>query len=153
MRLQIDIDNASSDDQHPSPEEFQRWAELAIGDSRERAELSLRLVDEPEMAELNQHYRNKAGSTNVLSFPAELPDYIDEPLLGDLVICSAVVRREALEQGKACRDHWAHMVIHGTLHLLGYDHIDEQQAQAMETLEIELLASIGLNNPYETASH
>ena len=112
-------------------------------------ELSLRLVDEAESADLNQRYRGKAGPTNVLSFPFEPPPGIKGPrYLGDLVICVPVVAREAAEQGKAPEAHWAHLVVHGVLHLLGYDHLDEAEAQAMEALETRLLANLGFPPPY-----
>ena len=114
-----------------------------------KVELSLRLVDEAESADLNQRYRGKAGPTNVLSFPFEPPPGIKGPrYLGDLVICVPVVVREAAEQGKATEAHWAHLVVHGVLHLLGYDHLDETEAQEMEALETRLLANLGFPPPY-----
>lgn len=113
------------------------------------AELSIRIVEESESAKLNQQYRQKSHSTNVLSFPADLPDIIESPLLGDLLICAPVVEREALEQNKKREAHWAHMVVHGTLHLLGYDHILDQEAVIMENLENNILNLIGFESPYE----
>ena len=107
------------------------------------------LVDEAEGRELNRTWRQKDYATNVLSFPADVPDeLLDIPLLGDLVICVAVVEREAAEQGKELEAHWAHLVIHGCLHLLGYDHIDDDEAEEMETLEQTLLAELGHPDPY-----
>ena len=115
----------------------------------QKVELSLRLVDEAECADLNQRYRGKAGPTNVLSFPFEPPPGIKGPrYLGDLVICVPVVVREVAEQGKAPEAHWAHLVVHGVLHLLGYDHLDEAEAQEMEALETRLLANLGFPPPY-----
>ena len=99
----------------------------------------------------NQTYRNKSGPTNVLSFPCELPEGVPNDWLGDLVICSAVVEREALEQGKSPAAHWAHMVVHGLLHLQGYDHVEESEAEVMEAKEIAILERLGYPNPYEEA--
>jgi probable rRNA maturation factor len=100
------------------------------------------------MAQLNQHYRGKPGPTNVLSFPADLPESLQLPLLGDIVICAPVVAREAVEQGKPAAAHWAHMAVHGALHLLGYDHICETEATEMEDLETAILATLGFPCPY-----
>ena len=136
--------------QHAVPQEqdFQRWVKTALAD-RAEIELTIRLVDEVESQELNTRYRNKAGPTNVLSFPAELPDELELPLLGDIVICAPLVDREAAAQGKRALDHWAHLTIHGVLHLVGYDHQQQAEADEMEALETELLASLGIPNPYE----
>ena len=100
------------------------------------------------MTQLNSAYRGKAGPTNVLSFPAEIPEGLDIPLLGDIVVCAPVVRREAVEQGKTESAHWAHMIVHGTLHLLGYDHIQNDEAEAMEALETTILAQLNYPCPY-----
>ncbi len=112
------------------------------------SELLIRLVNEAEIQTLNKVYRHQDKSTNVLSFPSDLPIEIDEAILGDLVICTQVVLKESIEQRKSFNDHLTHMAIHGTLHLLGYDHIDTKNAQQMESLEVEILAKIGINNPY-----
>jgi len=109
----------------------------------------VRIVDEPEMRELNARYRHKDYPTNVLSFPAELPPGVDVPLLGDIVICAPVVNREATEQHKAPRAHWAHMLVHGTLHLLGHDHERERDAAVMEALERRILAGLKFPDPYQ----
>lgn len=138
-------------DQCPTEKDFQHWAETAIRSQRDDAELTIRIVDENESAHLNQTYRHKQGATNVLSFPFEAPAGIGSHLLGDLVICAPVVEREAIEQGKAVQAHWAHMVLHGSLHLLGYDHMNEDDALEMESLEIKLLESLGFSDPYNTA--
>jgi probable rRNA maturation factor len=133
----------------PTEVSFRRWAEAALQGRREEAELTIRVVDEVESAELNSGFRKKQGPTNVLSFNFEPPPGIALCFLGDIVICAPVVAREAREQDKTPEAHWAHMVIHGSLHLLGYDHIDPTEAEAMESLETEILASLGYPNPYE----
>jgi probable rRNA maturation factor len=111
--------------------------------------LVLRLVDRSESESLNSRYRGKGGPTNVLSFAADLPEEVALPLLGDIVICAPLVAEEAAGQGKAERDHWAHLVVHGVLHLLGYDHQDPAEAQRMEKLEVEILNQLGIADPYE----
>ena len=133
----------------PQAAEFQRWLDAAILPFQEEAEVTVRLVDEAESQELNHTYRGKDKPTNVLSFPFECPPGIELPLLGDLVICRQVVEREATEQGKPLMAHWAHMVVHGSLHLLGYDHIEDGEAEEMEALEIEFMAALGFANPYQ----
>ena len=139
-------------DQRDIPDEsiMRRWVAAALAGRREQAELSVRVVDEAEGAEFNLRYRNKPGATNVLSFPADLDFPEPLPLLGDLVICAPVVSREARDQGKDVVAHWCHMLLHGTLHLLGYDHQDEAEAEIMERLETELLVSLGFPPPYDT---
>ena len=149
-KLCLDLQNATEDDDHPPPADFEQWISAAIGDRLDEAELSLRIVTPEEITSLNDRYRQQAKATNVLSFPAELPEHIELPLLGDLVICAQVVEQEARDQGKSSAAHWAHMVIHGTLHLLGYDHIDEAEAKIMESLEIKILKSMNIANPYLT---
>ena len=111
-----------------------------------------RFVGADEGLELNQRYRDRGYPTNVLSFAADLPHGLSLPLLGDVVICAPVVEAEAREQGKSATAHYAHMVVHGTLHLLGYDHESEDDAQQMEQLEISALAALGVPNPYESPS-
>lgn len=131
----------------PSDEDLCRWARAALKSSQRDAELVIRLVGEAEGAGLNRQFRGKDGATNVLSFPhAELP--VPEAPLGDLVICVPVVRREAQEQGKALAAHWAHMVVHGILHLRGYDHDRDLDAERMEALEKEILNELGFADPY-----
>jgi probable rRNA maturation factor len=147
----LHIDRPSGDQDTPDDESFRRWvcaALSAVTDQPQNSELSLRLADIPEITQLNTRFRGQAKATNVLSFPADVPPDIPVPLLGDIVICTDVVRREAEEQGKTLPAHWAHMTIHGTLHLLGYDHIDDEEAEAMEALEISILAGLGFPNPY-----
>jgi len=134
---------------HPAEADFRRWCELALRQRSGDSELTIRLVDEDEGRELNRTWRHKDYATNVLSFPADVPDeFLDIPLLGDLVICVPVVMREAAEQGKTPEAHWAHLVIHGCLHLLGYDHIEDAEAEEMEGLERDLLAELGHPDPY-----
>lgn len=144
----VDLQTASELSPLPALADFERWAGAALDEHRDEAELSIRVVDEDESAELNLRYRDKSGPTNVLSFPADLPKELELPLLGDLVICAPVVEREAREQNKQIRDHWAHMVVHGTLHLLGYDHIEDDEAEQMESLETQILATLGIDDPY-----
>ncbi len=149
MTLELDLQIALDMPGLPTPTEFQRWAEAALAgaDYQSAAELTLRIVNEVESTALNETYRRKQGPTNVLSFPFEAPLEVDSPLLGDIVLCAPVVLREAVSQGKSPQAHWAHMVTHGVLHLLGYDH-DETQAEAMEALEIRILADLGYPDPY-----
>lgn len=151
----IDCQNASSAANLPSEDQLALWVNhvlqhpaLADDSSLENAELSIRIVDKEESQTLNRDYRQQDKPTNVLSFPADLPDVIDIPLLGDLVICAPVVEQEAREQAKTGDAHWAHIVVHGVLHLLGYDHIDDNDAAIMETMETEILATLGIACPY-----
>ena len=148
--IELDVQCASSA-AVPDEADLRRWCELALRQRTADSELTIRLVDEPEGRELNRTWRQKDYATNVLSFPADVPDeLLDIPLLGDLVICVPVVEREAAEQGKTLSAHWAHLVIHGCLHLLGYDHIDDEEAEEMESLDRQLLAERGHPDPYAT---
>jgi len=147
MTIDLDIQNASEFEPIPRQEQFALWVEAAL-QGKDDTELTLRLVDKSESRELNARFRGKDQPTNVLSFPAELPPGIDIPLLGDIVICAPLVEEEAQAQDKPLQEHWAHLVIHGVLHLLGYDHQVEQDAIEMERIEVELLASLGIGNPY-----
>ena len=146
--IELDLQCASTG-AAPAAADLQRWCELALRQRSGDSELTIRLVDEEEGRELNRTWRQKDYATNVLSFPADVPDeFLDIPLLGDLVICVPVVEREAAEQGKTLDAHWAHLVIHGCLHLLGYDHIDDDEAEEMESIERQLLAELGHTDPY-----
>lgn len=145
----IDIQNASKSEAVPKNADICHWAELALGNAPILTELSIRIVDEEESQALNNQYRHKNSPTNVLSFPCELPAGVDIPLLGDLIICAPIVEKEANEQGKTLSSHWAHMIIHGTLHLLGYDHILDGDAEKMESKEIGLMQLLGYASPYE----
>lgn len=133
----------------PSHQQFQSWLEQVLTQYQRSFELTIRIVSEQESQALNHQYRYKDSSTNVLSFPFEVPEGIELDLLGDLVICADVVEREAIEQQKTSLAHWAHMTVHGCLHLLGYDHIVDQDAEEMEALEIDILQQLGFNNPYQ----
>ncbi|WP_421621837.1 rRNA maturation RNase YbeY [Alkalilimnicola ehrlichii] len=136
----------------PPEAAFRRWVSVALaaGGHTGPAALAVRVVDKAEGRRLNHDYRGKDYPTNVLSFPFEAPPGLDEPLpeLGDLVICAPVVEREAREQGKPEADHWAHLVVHGVLHLLGYDHEAVEEAEQMEGLERRILAGLGIADPY-----
>lgn len=137
----------------PAPSSFTSWANLALAHANvsgllPQVGLSLRIVDAPEALELNSRYRNNAYPTNVLSFPAELPRGVPREWLGDLVMCAPVLAQEASEQHKPLRAHYAHMTVHGLLHLLGYQHELDEEAQAMEALETQLLAGLGFADPY-----
>ena len=147
--LAVDLQIATESTRLPAAADLRNWARRAFLGSDPR-EVTIRIVDARESAGLNSRYRGRDYPTNVLSFPFEPPPGITVPLLGDLVICAPVVLREAQEQGKSSRSHWAHMVIHGMLHLQGYDHEDETEAEAMEALEVELLAALNFPNPYGT---
>ncbi len=147
MTIEVDIQRATDAPGQPDDDSLIRWAALALRDDPGK-ELTIRLVDAEESQQLNSEYRHKDYPTNVLSFPADLPPELNIPLLGDLVICVPVVNREATEQGKTRDAHWAHMVIHGCLHLLGHDHIDDDEADAMEQLERQLLAELNIADPY-----
>lgn len=132
----------------PTEADFQQWLEAVLPQFQEVSEVTIRLVDEAESHQLNLTYRGKDKSTNVLSFPFEAPPEIELPLLGDLIICRQVVEQEAVEQEKALFAHWAHMVVHGSLHLLGYDHIVDDEAEEMESIETEIMQSLGYPDPY-----
>lgn len=147
--IDLDLQIASAAPGLPAEDDFRRWTEAALSGRRDEAELTIRVVDEQESAELNGTYRHKPGPTNVLSFPFQAPPGVELPLLGDIVICAPVVVREAAEQGKAAAAHWAHMTVHGCLHLLGYDHIDPAEAALMEALETDVLSALGYADPYE----
>ena len=151
MSYQIDVEVNSSSTKIPSIENIELWISTALqSDELNQAEVSVYIVDETEGQELNAQYRGKNNPTNVLSFPADIPDEVGVPLLGDLVICAPVVEREAQEQGKILDAHWAHMLVHGTLHLLGYDHIEDDEADVMEALETRLITQLNFPAPYDT---
>ena len=132
----------------PTAEQIEQWATAAVQPQSDEVEMTVRIVDEAESHELNLNYRGKDRPTNVLSFPFECPDEVELPLLGDLVICRQVVEREAQEQDKPVMAHWAHMVVHGSLHLLGYDHIEDDEAKEMESLETQIMTGLGFADPY-----
>ena len=132
----------------PTAEQIEQWATAAVQPQSDEMEMTVRIVDEAESHALNLNYRGKDRPTNVLSLPFECPDEVELPLLGDLVICRQVVEREAQEQDKPVIAHWAHMVVHGSLHLLGYDHIEDDEAEEMESLETQIMTGLGFADPY-----
>lgn len=148
MTIEVVVQRATARGPLPADEDFERWVRAAL-QGRDSAELTVRLVGRAESRRLNRQYRGKDADTNVLSFPADLPAGIGPDLLGDVVICAARVADEAREQGKPELSHWAHLTIHGVLHLLGYDHECAEDAVVMEDLEVALLESLGIPNPYE----
>ncbi len=147
--IEVDIQYAASSESLPVESDIRQWIVAVIGDRMTDAELTVRLVDESESAQLNKDFRHKQGSTNVLSFPMECPSAVGLPLLGDIAICAPVVEREATAQNKDTVAHYAHMVVHGVLHLLGYDHVESGQAEFMEALETEILVRLGYPDPYQ----
>jgi len=151
MAIKLDVQYATEIKGLPSAEEFLSWTSEVLGTDSDSG-VTIRLVDSAESAELNQSFRGKSGSTNVLSFPFEVPPYVKSSHLGDLVICAPVVIDEAREQGKRVHSHWAHMVVHGLLHLQGYDHQTQAEASEMEALEIEMLTRLGYQDPYQATA-
>jgi len=154
----IAFEDASGADSVPEPTNIEQWVNHVLSnqlDTTDFPEVNFQVVDEANISELNETYRHKSGPTNVLSFPFEAPPGLPkeeaDALLGDIVICAQVVSREAEEQGKTLQAHWAHMVVHGVLHLLGYDHLDDDEAEAMENLEVQLLNELTFPNPYQQA--
>jgi len=152
MSVIIELVNASGERGLPLRRLFKLWAEAALagaGKAGLYSNLSIRIVNSDESASLNQHYRHKHYATNVLSFP--IPEQMQAAgQLGDLALCAAVIKQEAGEQKKTAGNHWAHLVVHGVLHLLGYDHEHNKDAKKMETLEVKILASLGIPDPYQS---
>jgi probable rRNA maturation factor len=153
-RNKIDLQRVYKSAGQPDREQIKAWVDAALAGSGQGHHCVVRIVDLPESAELNRQYRHKQGPTNILSFPFDWPEGIGDSnddgriYLGDLVICAPVVEKEAFEQNKVLKHHWAHIVIHGVLHLMGYDHIDEAEAERMETREIAILETLHISNPY-----
>lgn len=145
----IEIQTVHQASNLPDEQQIQGWVDAALQNHPSDTEIVVRIVDEQESAELNQQYRHKSGPTNILSFPVDLPEGIELDLLGDLVICAPVLEKEAIEQQKILADHWAHIIIHGVLHLLGYDHIEDGEAELMESKEISILNTLKIANPYQ----
>ena len=145
--VRVDLQLASEAGGLPSAAEVGHWVQAAWLQQRP-AEVTVRIVDEPESAALNERYRGRRGPTNVLSFPFEAPPGVPTTLIGDLVLCAPVVAREAAEQGKAADAHWAHMLVHGMLHLQGHDQQEAEEAERMEALEREILGGLGYGDPY-----
>ncbi|MDM8566820.1 rRNA maturation RNase YbeY [Candidatus Halobeggiatoa sp. HSG11] len=149
MGTTIDLQCVSDEPDLPNQDMLSKWVNAVLEyNTKDNKELTIRLVDITEAQQLNFKWRQRNNPTNVLSFPFECPPEVNIPLLGDIVICVPLVATEAAEQHKSLYAHWAHLVIHGTLHLLGYDHIDEQQAQLMENIEVKILKDLGYPNPY-----
>ena len=151
MTPQIHLQNVSTCSAIPERRQIRRWINAALTAKlanhpapAANAEITVRVVDKLESATLNQYYRKKHGPTNILSFPFANNDEI----LGDLVVCAPLLIEEAQIQGKTAEAHWAHLIIHGTLHLLGYDHGNNEDAESMETKEIAIMAQLGYPNPY-----
>jgi len=148
----VDIQNVSKHKTTPSRKQFEAWVAAAISHVETQAEtkeVTIRVVDQDESQSLNSEYRGKDKPTNVLSFPFEAPPHVELNLLGDLVICAPLVEHEAKEQSKEEHKHWAHLTIHGILHLLDYDHINDDDAEEMEQLETDILSTLGISNPYK----
>ena len=150
-QVALEVQYALEDAALPTEPEFSAWALAALQQCREPVELLIRVVDAAESRDLNRRYRGKDKPTNVLAFPFEAPPGIPSRHLGDVVICAPVVKREAREQSKPASAHWAHMVVHGILHLCGYDHHSEQDAGEMEALEKRILQGMGIPDPYSVA--
>jgi probable rRNA maturation factor len=148
---QIIVQRMVSDHSIPSTAQLKRWAKQILEEKISHAELTIRIVDKDEMTTLNSTYRKKDKPTNVLSFPFEAPSDVDleTTILGDVVICADVIAEEAISQQKTLDAHWAHMIVHGVLHLLGYDHEEDDEAEIMEAEEIILLEMLGYDNPYQ----
>jgi probable rRNA maturation factor len=153
MPIELAVQRVSTSTSVPDDEQFQQWAEAALVGKGKEFTLAIRIVDEREARRFNRDYRNKDYATNVLSFPAELPEGLPKGLhqsqLGDLLICAPVVASEAIEQSRSEADHWAHLTVHGILHLLEYDHEMDADARVMESLEMEILAKLGISDPYK----
>lgn len=149
MALNVEIIDEAAVDDTPAPADFQRWAEVAVLNDSITSEVTITLVDKDKSAALNQQYRQKSGPTNVLAFEYPQMPGIDNETLGDLIICSEVVTEEAAQQHKALDAHFAHLTIHGMLHLQGYDHHIEDEAIKMEQLETKLMQQLGFQDPYQ----
>jgi probable rRNA maturation factor len=146
--IELDLQIACDESNLPTEQQFTQWLTAALKDSKPDAEVTIRVVEVQESQSLNSEYRGKDKPTNVLSFEFDAPPMLELNLLGDLLICKEIIEQEAIEQDKALNDHWAHMVIHGALHLLGMDHIDPDQAIEMESLEKKILATLAIDDPY-----
>jgi len=154
MTVELELQIATNAKTLPHPSQFKEWVGVVLSDrlssleNENDVELTIRIVDEEEIIDLNYRYRHKNGSTNVLSFPVEVDVDFNYYVLGDIVICAAVVELEAKQQNKELLSHWAHMVVHGILHLLGFDHENEVEAHKMENIEISLMKKLGFSSPY-----
>ena len=151
--LDLYIQNELNIANTPSQLEFEAWVSKALQKTYNKLEQLIRIVDKEEIQALNRQYRDKDKATNILSFPAEQYDFLDYDCLGDLVVCASVVEQEAKDQNKALNEHWAHLIVHGMLHLQGFDHIDDDEAATMEALEIKILETMSISNPYNDGSY
>lgn len=148
---EIEIQKVSKMTGIPSESQFQSWVDAALTGYGKDAEIVIRIVDKDEISQLNRDYRHKKGATNILSFPVDVPEGIELDLLGDLIVCAPVIVEEANIQNKHQEDHWAHIIVHGVLHLLGCDHLEDEEAEIMENKEIAILATLNIDNPYKEA--
>ena len=150
--IEIQVAERADSASIPPEKDLSAWADLVLATCEQQGDVCIRLVDEAESRALNLQYRGKDAATNVLSFPAELvlPEEAGLAILGDIVLCTQVIEQQAAEQNKATAAHWAHMIIHGTLHLCGFDHIEAEDAEVMEAKEINMLSELGFDNPYIT---
>ena len=148
MSAGVEVQGACAAPGIPSPAKIVEWAEAALAGRAEGAQMTVRVVDEAEGAALNERYRRRGGATNVLAFAFDAPEVPSLRILGDVVVCAAVAAREARAHAKRLDAHWAHLVIHGTLHLLGFDHDKPGSAQEMEVIEREILERLGYPDPY-----
>ncbi len=148
MTIVVDVQYACHFPSVPNERQIEDWAQRALAGLRAEAELTVRIVNMIEAIRLNERWRKASGPSNVLAFPAAGLEEIKPELLGDIIICAPLVESEARQQGKSPAAHWAHMIVHGILHLVGYDHIEETAADEMEAVEIEILQRLGYDNPY-----
>jgi len=153
MKINVVLQNELDLSDIPADHQFQQWVDTVFKHVDNRvpehvSEVCIRIVNETESAQLNETYRKKSGATNVMAFPSEQEPDIPDESLGDIAICAELVPQEAVEQGVSPENHWAHLTVHAILHLLGYDHMQEQDAIAMETLEIQILQDLGIDSPY-----
>jgi probable rRNA maturation factor len=155
MSYHIDIQHACNETLPVTDETLDHWVTSTLQLHHESAEITLRLVDAEEISDLNHIYRKKNKATNVLAFPAAHPAHVELefPLLGDVIICPIVLKQESENLETPLIAHWAHIVIHGVLHLLGYDHVKDDDAIKMQSVEIQLLAELGFDNPYKTEAN
>jgi probable rRNA maturation factor len=147
MPVKVDLQNDDGFENLPARGQFEDWVEAALQASHEQLEQTIRVVGEAESRDLNRRFRERDKATNVLAFPGDA-EFLDYDCLGDLVICAPVVAAEAADQGKTDEAHWAHLVVHGMLHLQGFDHQDAEQTREMEQLEVKILDTLGYTNPY-----
>jgi probable rRNA maturation factor len=151
MSIELEIQRLVDDPGVPADPQIESWVQSVLADAGD-VSVNLRIVDEAEGWALNKQWRGRDSATNVLSFPADVPAAGGSRVLGDVVVCAPVVAREAVEHGKPLANHWAHLIVHGLLHLQGYDHIDGEHAEVMEAREVEILAGLGIPDPYEVSN-